>query len=169
MKRIVRLLAVVAVVAMLAGACGGDEKVGTGVRLDPGSGEGGGLRDPTRTTTTLSDALEQAAGTNTTVATSDTAPTRSATTTTAPQNLILIQDDDQGHFFDPLLYQAPVGQAVTWRNVGKVARQLVSDGLFSSPEIPPGGEFVFTFTAKGTFDYRDSTRPYATSGRVQVY
>jgi len=171
MFRHLRFVAVTLVAVMGLAACGGSDEVGGELSIDPAGGDGGALRDPTRTTMTVPPELEDALGTTTTVAgTSDTTAAAQQTTTTEAPDVILIQDDDQGQFFDPFIYQIPVGRPLVWRNVGKVARVIVIDDLgLASPEIAPGSEWSYTFGEKGVFDFRDDTRPYATSGRVQVF
>jgi hypothetical protein len=48
-------------------------------------------------------------------------------------------------------------------------RKIQADsGIFVSPPIPPGGSWSWIATTDGTFNYKDTTRPY-TFGTVQVY
>jgi plastocyanin len=169
MKRFLSLPIILVALALLAAACGSDTKVGSGVNLSETGGEGqAAIVDPARTTTTLAPEIEGQVAVSTT-APPTTAAGQANTTTTAPQNLILIQDDEQGSYFDPIRYQVPAGQPLTWRNVGTKARQVAAkDNSFVSPMIPPGGEWTSTFSTKGVIDYTDTTRPY-TNGQLQVY
>lgn len=172
MRTTTRLVAVLLASSVTLLACGGEEKIGDDITISP-DGEGGALRDPARTTTTLPGDIEQQLGTSTTVAGGTggaTDTTVGATTTTEAPDVILVQDDDQGPYFDPYAYQIEVNRPLVFRNVGKVGRVIVFDDLkVKSPEIAPGAEWTYVFGQKGTFSFRDETRPYATSGRVQVF
>lgn len=173
MRSTTRCVAFLLAVALglTATACGGEKKIGDDLTITPG-GEGGALRDPARTTTTLSADIEAQLGSTTTTAGGEgsTNTTVAATTTTVASDVILVQDDDQGAYFDPYAYQIPVNRPLVFRNTGKVARVIVFDDLgVKSPDIAPGTDWTYNFTQKGVFDFRDDTRPYATSGRVQVY
>lgn len=60
------------------------------------------------------------------------------------------------------------GTIVKWVNGDSQPRGVAANnGTFKSPLIPPGGSWTYTFTAPGTFDYSDTTRPYVT-GEVVV-
>jgi hypothetical protein len=49
-----------------------------------------------------------------------------------------------------------------------VPRSVVAnDGTFRSPDIPPGGTFLYQATKAGSYQYQDGTRPYA-NGFVRV-
>lgn len=155
----------------LVAACGGEKEIGGGIEITP-EGDGGAYRDPARTTTTLPEEIEEQLGSGTTAPADGgaTDTTVQATTTTVAPDVILVQDDEQGAYFEPYAYQIPVNRPLVFRNVGKVARVIVFDDLgVKSPEIAPGGEWVYSFSQKGVFGFRDDTRPYATSGSVQVY
>lgn len=160
-------------VGVTAAACGGEKEIGGGIKVDPGGQGDGALRDPARTTSTVPQEIEDQLGSSTTAPGSTDGATNTtvgATTTTAAPDVILVQDDDQGAYFDPYAYQIQVNRPLVFRNKGKVARVIVFDDLgVKSPDIAPGGEWTYVFEQKGVFDFRDDTRPYATSGRVQVY
>jgi len=168
MRCLVLLLALA--VGATASACGGEKKIGDDITISP-DGEGGALRDPARTTTTVPEDIENQLGSTTTTSPGgSTNTTAGATTTTVAPDVVLVQDDDQGAYFEPLAYQIQVNRPLVFRNTGKVARVIVFDGLkVKSPEIAPGTDWTYTFTGKGVFEFRDDTRPYATSGRVEVY
>lgn len=171
MRTTSRLFTVLLASSLTLLACGGEEKIGDDITISP-DGEGGALRDPARTTTTLPDDIADQLGTSTTAPSSDgaTNTTVAQTTTTEAPDVILVQDDDQGPFFDPYAYQIAVNRALVFRNVGTKVRVIVFDELkVKSPDIPPGGEWVYVFEQKGVFKFRDETRPYATTGRVQVF
>ncbi|HEV7886262.1 MAG TPA: hypothetical protein VGO92_01800 [Acidimicrobiales bacterium] len=169
MKRIPfsRTLLVLLVVGLLAGACGSDTKVGSGVKVDK-KGKGGALRDQTTTTAPTTTTTVK----TTTTAAKTTATTKPTTTTTAAAAIVIkIQDDEQGLPFQPAAIRVKPGSIVEWQNVGTkgVARQIkAADNAFRSPLIPPGGSWRWTANAVGTHDYKDETRPYAVSGKIQV-
>lgn len=174
MRSTTRAVAVLLALALcvVAGACGGNKKIGDGISISP-DGEGGALRDPARTTTTVPEDIENQLGSSTTAPANgggSTNTTVAATSTTVAADVILVQDDDQGAYFDPYAYQIQVNRPLVFRNTGKATRVIVFDDLgVKSPDIAPGTDWTYTFTQKGVFDFRDDTRPYATSGRVQVY
>jgi predicted small secreted protein/plastocyanin len=170
MKRFARLPVLLVAIALVAAACGSDSKVGSGVNLSETGGEGqAAIVDPARTTTTLAPEIEGQVAVSTTAPPTTAASQAQGPTTTTPQTVILIQDDEQGHYLDPIVAQVPAGQLVVWRNVSSKDRQVAAgDNSFASPVIPPGGEWTATFSAKGTIDYTDTTRPYA-SASLRVY
>ncbi|MGQ0434043.1 MAG: cupredoxin domain-containing protein [Microthrixaceae bacterium] len=172
MRTTTRLIATLLASSLTLFACGGEEKIGDDITISP-DGEGGALRDPARTTTTLPGDIEEQLGTSTTApGGSDgvTNTTVAPTATTEAPDVILVQDDEQGAYFDPYAYQIAVNRPLVFRNVGTKARVIVFDDLrVKSPEIEPGGEWVYVFDKKGNFKFRDETRPYATNGQVQVF
>lgn len=163
----------VAALALLTAGCGGSSSVGSDVELS-GDADSGALRDTT--TTAAEDGGEQGNGepsngpapNQASPTTTTTAPRATTTTQARPQNIVLIQDDEQGAYFEPRIFQVPRGQDVTWRNVGTKTRKVLSD-RFASPDIPPGGEWAWTANVDPqTITYRDGTRPYA-QAQLQVF
>ncbi len=159
------------------GACGEDNKVGTGVKVE--KGEGGTNRlgvtttteaaaaAPTETTAApvATTAKPQAAAPTTTAAPA-AATTTAAPATTAPQAqafVIEIYGDNSGKKqFEPPQSGVRLGTVVRWVNKDTVGRSVESqEAGFQSPLIPPGGSFEFKTDTKGTFNYQDGTRPYA--------
>lgn len=69
------------------------------------------------------------------------------------KNTITIQD----YSFQPPTLAVPKGTTVTWHNQGNVDHTVTSDtkGLFDS-RVSPGGEFSFTFSTPGTYNYHCS-------------
>jgi plastocyanin len=60
----------------------------------------------------------------------------------------------QGKAFQPVEQTVPVGTTVTWVNQDAEDHDVYSDdGSVSSPSIPPGGSWSFTFAAPGTVHY----------------
>jgi len=63
--------------------------------------------------------------------------------------------------FAPAALTVATGTAVTWKNSDSVAHTVTSDGSgpLSSPNVPGGGTYNYTFTAPGTFKYVCSIHP----------
>lgn len=165
--RLIRLLAIVALLALVLAGCGDDTEVGSGVKLDE-KGEAGALRDPA--TTTTAPTTTTIAPTTTTA--KPTATTKATTTTTAMAAVVIkIQDDKQGVAFDPPQVRVKRGQVVEWKNVSAegTTRQIRSEkNVFRSPPIPPGGTWRWTANVPGTHNYADETRPYAVAAKLIV-
>ncbi len=178
-----RLCILATVLSLLAlGACGEDNKVGTGVKVEKGEGANERLGVTTTTaapagaapTTSAAAAptttAKAAAATTTTAAPKPTTTAAPATTAPAAQAFVIeIYADNSGKKqFEPPQSAVRLGTVVRWVNKDTVARSVESEqGGFQSPPIPPGGAFDFTTDAKGTFNYEDGTRPYA-QGVLQV-
>lgn len=165
----IRLLALVAMLALLVAACGNDSEVGSGVKLDE-KGKAGALRDPA-TTTTAAPTTTTAAPTTTTAKATATTAKATTSTTAAATVVIKIQDDRQGIAFDPAQVRVKRGQVVEWKNVSAegTTRQIKSEkNVFRSPPIPPGGTWRWTATVVGTHNYADETRPYAVAAKLVV-
>lgn len=64
-----------------------------------------------------------------------------------------------GQSFNPANLEVEVGTTVTWENRSNEVHTVTSgsgrthDGLFDSGNIPPDGEFSYTFNEVGEFDY----------------
>jgi len=73
------------------------------------------------------------------------------------------------NYFDPPTVIVSAGSIVRWTNTDTQdsPRVLKADnGAFTSPPIPPGGSWQYTFSTPGNYQYHDQ-RPYA-GGEVQV-
>lgn len=82
---------------------------------------------------------------------------------------VTISADTTQQQLSPQSFTVNAGTIVKWVNHDSVARGVQANGGgFKSPLIPPGGSWSYTFTATGTYDYQDSTRPYVT-GEVVVH
>lgn len=66
--------------------------------------------------------------------------------------------------FEPADVRVPVGGKVAWVNCAPAdepAHTSTSDqGVWSSPLLPPGAVFGFTFTQAGTFPYHCEPHPF---------
>lgn len=74
--------------------------------------------------------------------------------------------------FLPQEIRIPVGTTVVWTNKDTVTHTVTQrakpeDQIFSSPMIPPGGSFSFTFEKPGTYPYFCMPHPFMT-GTVVV-
>lgn len=169
-----RLCILVAALSLLGlGACGEDNEVGTGVKVEKGEGDANVRLGETTTT----EAPPETTAAPTTVAPATTAapkaaPTTATPTTTAQQVqafVIEIHADNSGKKqFEPPQAAVRLGTVVRWTNLDTVPRSVESQAAgFQSDLIPPGGSFDFKTEEKGEFNYQDGTRPYAV-GVLQV-
>jgi len=74
---------------------------------------------------------------------------------------VAVRDDT----FAPAAIEVPAGTTVTWRWEGKDKHNVVGHG-FESP-TQAEGEFTYTFTDPGTYEYR-CTRHFFMRGKVVV-
>ena len=75
----------------------------------------------------------------------------------------------EGFAFVPKKAYVELGTAVHWLNNDPVAHTVTSDTpLFDSPDIPSGGQFVYTFTMTGTFTYHCAIHP-SMHGTIVVF
>jgi|GEM_PF-2834791 len=79
-------------------------------------------------------------------------------------------DDPRSWGFRPNDLIVTTGTTVVWRNNGTQTHTVVSnDNAFTSPDIPPGGTFTFTFDQPGAFGYHCTPHPWMTASiRVVV-
>jgi len=155
----------VALFLVFAGCDDGNE-VGGGVKVptgEEGTGEGA-IRDTTTTSppTTQAPVTTQAP----TQTTSKPVATTSPPTTQAPQSIALtigIWGDSSGkNQFEPRQGAVRNGQTVRFQNNDNATRGVEdSNGAWRSPDIPAGGFWDYKATASGTYNYNDTTRPYA--------
>lgn len=161
-NRTPRLLVVVLLLAVLASACGSDSKVGDKSLLNFKDQVNDQLGATTTTVSQSSTTVASKLGVNATTTTTAKAATTS--TTIDKSFIITINGDKSGAAsqFDPSQASVYVGAVVKWVNKDSVARSVVAqNGLFRSPPIPPGGNFVYQATKAGDYAYQDGTRPYA--------
>ncbi len=158
--KVIRTLAVLLLLSLVAGACGDDAEVGGGVDINKKGGNKAGIRDGERTTSTEATATTTPPTTVAAKATTTTA--KAATVTTAkPVSEIKIQDDQQGNQFEPRQLVVRAGRTVRWVNVGNADRSVQADnGAFRSPVLKPGQTYEWVAKA-GKYNYTDGTRPYA--------
>jgi plastocyanin len=157
-----RTIAIALLAVSLTAACSSDSEVGdeSSLAFDQEQADQFGAT----TTTTEAGATETTAPTETT--------TTAATATTLPPEqqevTIDVAINDQSPYFDPGLVQVPLGSKVRFTNRGAAEHSVTSDtGLFDSGPIPPGGAWIYDATTAGSFNYSDSSRPFAV-GTIQV-
>jgi plastocyanin len=69
--------------------------------------------------------------------------------------------------FTPQRLTVKAGATVTWSNEDDVPHTIVSSSkVFKSKALDTGGEFSFTFTTPGTYDYFCSLHPHMTGAVV---
>ncbi len=80
--------------------------------------------------------------------------TASTTPTTAIPNSIEITESS----FQPSPMTVELGTTVTWVNRGSMNQEVAaSNAAFDSGNIAPGGQYQYTFSKAGTFDYYSKT------------
>lgn len=170
MQHIIRRAAVVVAFALLAGACGGDSEVGGGLKADGSSGNSGAIGQATTTAAApITTAAPPAAAVTTTAA--------KVTRTTAeipPCQIVYINNDDKGRFFEPAAnpeqneISCTAGRFIRFVNRDDDPRRPShtlsaepSNPELTTPPIPFNGKFDARVTRKGTFTVKDNERPYA--------
>lgn len=92
---------------------------------------------------------------------------RPADTPTIPEttgnNTVIIEN----FAFHPSALSIKSGEKVTWINNDSAVHTVVSQNLFESPVLKRGGEFSFTFTPPGTYDYYCGIHP-SMKGKIIV-
>lgn len=160
-----RALLLLAVLGLLLGAaCAQDEKVGSGVNVEGGGGQGGPRLGET---TTTAPPPETTAAPRTTQAPTTRPPTTQPPTTQR-QVAITIEIANRSEY-NPTIARVPRGAVVRWVNKDSIERQVVAnDGAFTSPKIPPGGIFDWVANVPGEHPYSDPDVPFAAGAKVQV-
>ncbi|HZQ87587.1 MAG TPA: hypothetical protein VFA83_22265 [Acidimicrobiales bacterium] len=165
MSRKVVVIVAVGMLASLAGACGGNNKVGNKSLVN--------FKDQAQqrlgaTTTTAGGPVTTAAGggghLGIGASTTTTVAPRAATTVPQAQAFeIDINGDNSGTTqFDPPAARVYAGTTVKFTNKDTVARSVESDtGAFNSGPIAPNASWSYKAATAGQFNYHDGTRPYA--------
>lgn len=182
-------LALVLSALVLAGACGGDNKVGDESILNFEEQVNEGLGNTTTTTAppAATETTVPGGGTATTAPAGGTKPTATtvttarqsttttralSTTTTAPQVQVLeiaIQGDSAESALEPLNAAAYLNTIIRWTNKDTVVRRVRgTNGEFVSPDIAPGKTFEWKATQVGHIDYEDPTRPYVANATLDI-
>lgn len=166
------LVILVTALALVAVACGGDTKTGSGLKVEEGDGSGvlGALRD---TTTTAPPQVEGGDGGGGSAGVTTPPPTNAPTTappTTRPAPRRTIAVLANSPFFREVNNAVQVGTIVEFVNEDSVEREvLINDGkVWRSGMIPPGGKAEYTANAPGSYSVTEGTRPYATGGQLRV-
>ncbi|MBV8690918.1 MAG: hypothetical protein JOY57_04610 [Actinobacteria bacterium] len=171
MSRKVVVLVAVVLLAGLAGACGGNNKVGSKSLVN--------FKDQAQqrlgaTTTTVATTATTAAGGGGhlgigAVTTTTAAPRATTTAPPAQAFEIEINGDNSGTTqFDPPAARVYAGTTVKFTNKDTVARSVEADnGGFNSGPIAPNASWSYKTSAPGQFNYHDGTRPYAV-GSLEV-
>lgn len=176
MTRSLKIVAGVVGCLSLLAACSDNHKVGAGVDTTKHVGGNLSLGAEESTTTTPVPVFTIPAAPRTTLrAVVTSPPSRTGSSTPVTQavqsyQIITINSDNSSETqFSPSSLSVYAGTPVHWQNHDTKARSVVEDnGAFRSPSIPPGGEWVYTPTAPGTYNYQDGTRPYAVGSLTVV-
>lgn len=175
-RRTTAAVLLAASLGLVASACSDTQDVGSGVN----TGVKGKLNelsttttvDPAATTTTapalgLTTTTAKAPVTTVakTVATTATTAVKATTTTVDRSFQVGINGDKSGKSqFDPNNIAVRANGLITFTNNDSVVRSVFSsEAGFRSPDIPPGGTYVYKAVKVGTFQLKDGTRPYVTA------
>lgn len=164
MQRIIRRVVLVTAVALFAGACGGGSEVGGDLKADGSTGGDGAIGQATTTSAAP-----------TTIPVTTTAAKVTATTAEIPPcQIVYINNDDKGRFFEPAAnpeqneISCTAGRYIRFVNRDDDSRRpshtLSSEPAnpeLTSPAIPFNGKWDARVTRKGTFTVKDNERPYA--------
>jgi plastocyanin len=170
---VTRRFLVFSVLVVVLVACSDNHKVGTGVNTS--NRKGGNLAIGAETTTTGAPVFTLPTTTlppttRPRVVVATTAPRPATTVPVQSFQIITINSDNSTQTqFSPSSLTVYVGTPVHWQNHDTKVRSVVADdGSFRSPDIPPGGEWVYVANTPGTFNYQDGTRPYAVGSLTVV-
>jgi plastocyanin len=98
--------------------------------------------------------------------TSDQMPSMSMTGTATPTGPAVAASSVsiKNFAFSPAAVTVKVGTKVTWTNTDQDAHTVsAKNGAFSSPAMPTGGTYAFTFTKAGTYAYYCMIHPFMTA------
>lgn len=77
-------------------------------------------------------------------------PTDTGSVTPFPVKEVIIVN----YHYSPINTTAPIGSSISWTNRDSVAHTVTSaTGMFSSGDLSPGKNFMFSFSRAGTYDY----------------
>lgn len=169
-RRFIRVAGAALALVLLAGACGGEKKIGEDGLTGGGDGDGA-IRNtttapPAATTTTARPAPT----------TAPPGPKATTATTVAPQPslTIFIQDDEAGSYFEPRTPQMFVNTIVRFTN--RATKDYAVSGnyqtnpetfAFDSKMLKPGQSYDWRPTKVGQVKFTDDKRTYAI-GYIQV-
>jgi hypothetical protein len=163
-------------VILLASACGGSNKVGTGIdvnklnakanrlgnlNLPKDKGKGGfvGQANQAASNTDANSKAQQQAAANAKTA---------AAVAQQQQIAAAVAFDINAQGYNPYYIRVYKGGSMKATNKDSQARSVTADrGEFDSGRIPPGGTWVFQANTVGKFNFHDDTRPYVV-GTLEV-
>lgn len=79
---------------------------------------------------------------------------------------VTVTVDIRNFAFDPAVITVDAGTTVKWDNYDSVSHQIAGTG-FGSGALTQGGEYSFTFSQAGTYDYHCAIHPSMT-GKIIV-
>jgi plastocyanin len=95
-------------------------------------------------------------------------PTATALAHQTLTSLTIALEETNGQFtLSPKTVTIKPGQSVTWKNETTSPQSITGQGFPSSPSIPPGGTYRYTFEHAGHYTFVNSAHPTET-GTVVV-
>jgi plastocyanin len=160
-----RIVLLLLVLALAAGACSKKNEVGSGLDASKIKNTNCRIGECTTTTTAPPATTTTAKTTATTAAAKATTTTaRPATTTTVATVNVSITASG----FEPPNVRIYVGQRVVYTNADSQTRSVQdNNGAFSSGDLAPGKSWTFTGTRAAKYDISDGTRPFVV-GSIEV-
>lgn len=161
------ILSIVLLFALVFAACDDGNEVGSGVDVNQtqNTADCAALGCPTTTTAPPQTTAPPATAAPVTTAKSVATTAKPTTTVAAPSIALTIgifSDTSGKNQFEPRQGAIRAGQTVRFQNNDSQMRGVEdSGGAWKSPDIPAGGFWDFKPTAANTYNYNDTTRPYA--------
>jgi plastocyanin len=171
--RLVRVSGVVLLLALSA-ACGGSNKVGTGIdinklnakanrlgqlNLPKASGQGGFVGQPNKQS-------QQNAGSSQAAQQQQAAAQKAAQEKQVEAAAVAFRITSSG--YDPYYIRVYKGGSIKVTNVDSKVRTVTADrGEFDSGNIAPGDTWVYVANTVGKFNFHDGTRPFVV-GTLEV-
>ncbi|HEY7348320.1 MAG TPA: cupredoxin domain-containing protein [Ktedonobacterales bacterium] len=101
--------------------------------------------------TTVSSGLTATAGPLTPTATVAHAPVSSAT--------IILSETSGQYAFNPKTVTIKAGETVAWKNTTSSNQGVTGVGFPSSPPLPPGATYTYTFHKAGSYEFSNPFHP----------
>lgn len=159
-----RIVLLVVVLALAAGACSKKNEVGSGLDASKIKDTNCRIGECSTTTTAAPTTTTAGKATGTTAKTTTTTAKATTTTTTVPSVAVSITASG----FEPPNVRIYVGQKVVYTNNDSQTRSVQDNsGAFASGDLAPGKSWTFTGTKPAKYDISDGTRPFVV-GSIEV-
>ena len=86
---------------------------------------------------------------------------------TLTSTTIALTETNGQYTLSPKTLTIKTGQSVTWKNDTTTPQSITGQGFPSSPSLPPGGTYRYTFEKAGHYAFVETSHPTAT-GMVVV-